>query len=1139
MRRFISIAVFCFAVLTSIQIGFAGEKFEADLQFGESDFLFRDVEGYDVVYLKGGEISGEVGQPQLPVFSWRISLPAGAEVQSVEIIGADFQSIAGSFTLFPVQPPRILSMTGDVKFVEPEPESYASNSWLPASVVDVRAFQQEDYGNATLLTLHVSPIQYRARSKQLRFVEELDVRIEYIMRHQARSVSPVTNKIAEALTGKTFSQPPRLDGANDKEYVIITSSTYTSEFQPLLDWKRKKGVPDTLVTTEWIYANYTGRDSQEKIRHFLQDVYVDWGIQWLLLGGDENIVPDRIAWAMDCEAGFYPNENDLSADLYYAALEGDWDANSNSIFGEVDDDVDLSPDIIVGRAPVQNATEAEDFVNKILTYEKNPDVTYQTSVLFYAEILWSNPYTNSGILKDMIDDESMPARYDPVTKLYEANGNESTSSVKNAYNEGQCYSNHAGHANYSVMTVGSGALYRSDMDDLYSPGKYGMLFSIGCWAAAFDYDCIAEHFVTNPDGGGIGFVGNSRYGWGSPGNPGLGYSEIMDRRFFSSIFNDGLVQPGLALAATKAYYIPYSQTENVYRWHQYQLNLLGEPEMPMWTDIPETLLVNFPPDILTGEQPFMVTVTNTSGEPLASARVCVMMGETVYEVAQTNAAGQVTFTISPDVGTLDVTVTTNNFLPFEGEATVTSTGSYLAVTDYSFADGNANGALEPDETVVLSLTLKNLGTTTSTGINVTVVDNAPFLQISSQNSDFGDLNSGEETTVSDFLTFSIDDTCTNGLAGYFDLEISNDALDTWEAAIGVVISTPLFEFVSYIAEDSNYNGYPEPGDLVDLTVTLCNAGLMDAEMVQMELNSSDSYITFIDSIATITSIPAGQTGERAFQLEIEPICPVPHFALIDVLTDDGTYSSSDNFYLAIGSTGFFDDMESGESFWTHSGSGDLWHRSERNCYSDVTSWYCGDEILGEYQNDMEATLTSASFQVTSNSIFSFWCQYDFTTYGVDGMYVELSDNGGADWEVLEYIGSGGALPDSLLNIGNQWVKYEYSLSDYPAGQTLQLRFRFKSDDEDIAEGIYVDDVLVAAAQISPVMNLTIYTDGNDAVLDWSAQTGAEYYQIYRSATPIFNTAGEPFATSDSAEWRDTNILLESGPNFYLVTSVRE
>jgi len=115
-------------------------------------------------------------------------------------------------------------------------------------------------------------------------------------------------------------------------------------------------------------------------------------------------------------------------------------------------------------------------------------------------------------------------------------------------------------------------------------------------ARAFDLaqDCIAERFIRNPHGGAVAFIGNSRYGWASPGNPGYGYSERFMQSFYEKLFVDGIRNAGAALAAAKAAFVPLAQEPNVYRWHEYELNLLGDPEMPVWTNEPAVLTVLHP-----------------------------------------------------------------------------------------------------------------------------------------------------------------------------------------------------------------------------------------------------------------------------------------------------------------------------------------------------------------------------------------------------------------------------------------------------------------------------------------------------------------------------------------------------------------
>jgi hypothetical protein len=60
--------------------------------------------------------------------------------------------------------------------------------------------------------------------------------------------------------------------------------------------------------------------------------------------------------------------------------------------------------------------------------------------------------------------------------------------------------------------------------------------------------------------------------------------------------------------------------------------------------------------------------------------------------------------------------------------------------------------------------------------------------------------------------------------------------------------------------------------------------------------------------------------------------------------------------------------------------------------------------------------------------------------------------------MLDFIGSGGALAKNDLT--SDWLKESYDLSSYPAGIVTRLRFRFTSDDEPVAEGFYIDNILV-------------------------------------------------------------------------------
>ncbi|MEO0094023.1 MAG: C25 family cysteine peptidase, partial [candidate division WOR-3 bacterium] len=626
------------------------------INFNLSNLVIEKSDGYDLIALPGCELTDAIGEPQLPVKSLYFVLPQGARVTQVAVINSQSTILDNEYAIAPAQPPAILSKDFPIKRVEPNPVIYNSLEPYPTEIV--KFIGQGDFGGDNIAMVLIYPLQYIPKTKRLKLFNELTISLEY------------------DLTNLKLPKPTKLDSNHNFEYLVITNSAMDTVFQRLCAWKTKKGIKAVTRNIDWIYNNYPGRDNPEKIRNYLKTLYPDSGLVWLLLGGDVGIVPVRKAFAMPCSAFIHSREDSLPCDLYYSDLDGAWDFNNNNVFGEVADSVDLFPEIFVGRAPVNSISQARTFVNKIITYETNPPLDYQCRALFMGEILWTNPYTDGGVSKDWIDAQYIPARFDPITKLYERLGNQSPSTVIAAINEGKNLINHNGHGWIDAMGVGTGFLTNSDMDNLINGQRQGILYSIGCWTSAFDFDAIGEHFVRNPNGGGVAFIGHSSYGWGSPGNPRFGYSDRFDAQFYVELFNNPLPHIGQVLALAKAHFIAYSRDANVYRWHQYQLNLLGEPEMLVATDSIKNLLVFHPNSVPLGASRIVITVTD-NGLPLRNALVCIQKGNEVYERGYTDFSGQVRLNINPTTyGNLTLTVTAHNFLPYQTELPV-MTGPYI------------------------------------------------------------------------------------------------------------------------------------------------------------------------------------------------------------------------------------------------------------------------------------------------------------------------------------------------------------------------------------------------------------------------------------------------------------------------------
>ncbi len=1058
------------------------------LEFSPEDLIFSISEGFDILYLKGCDITNKVGEPQLPVKLVHLVLPPGSKVEKVVVTSAEGEFLIGQYQIFPVQPPRILSlMQQPIPFVQPEPKVYGQSAEYPGKLVEYTG--TGFLGGYQLANILVYPIQYVPAEKKVKFYSHMEFKILYSpggkeplsIKQRSRIGKQVYQTILKQATlnpqrARLNLKPEKIKKSllppGDYEYVIITDTNYVSTFQPLGDWKTQKGVPAKIVTTDWIYTTYSGYDNTERIRNFIKDAYQNWGTLWVFLGGDTNVVPERIAWAMDCEAGFYPDENDIRCDLYFSDLDGTWDANGNHIYGEVEDLIDMYPDVFVGRASCSDVGKAEALVGKLLTYEKNPPTDYQTKMLFCAEILWSNPYTNSGLSKDLIDEKYVPPQFDPITKLYEALGNESWSTVMAAINEGQNIINHDGHANYGLMGVGTGYLDRGDMDALYNSPRNSILLSIGCWPAAFDYDCIAEHFINNPDGGGVAFIGNSRYGWGSPGNPEYGYSDRFDQQFYASLFSRDVYHLGATVGDMKSFYVPFSQQENVYRWCQYQVNLLGEPEMPIWTDTPQLLAVEHPDTIIVGNSQFPVTVMSASGgmEPVPEALVCLMKGDEVYQRGLTDQQGQILFDISPpSAGEMYVTATAHNFLYHTDTALVLTAGGCVLYDEHSIDDGsggNGDGLPSPGETIDMSVTLKNWGTEVEYNVYAILHSTGdPYVTITDSLQDFGTMNPGETAVSFQPYVFTIDSDCPNNHVIYFNLEINEGYGISWSSMIPVTVVTPDLIYSSYSVDDTsggNGNGEPEPDETFDLNVSVKNQGLELARGVTGHLSTTSPYVDVTDSIANFGDIGSEEIWNGTFEVYLLPGCPSIYFPYLHLRTEtsDG-YTFQDSFILNIGESGFEDNMESGTSLWTHGGTGDLWHLTSHRKHSGNWSWYNGIEDSWYFHNNMQTWLKSSSFALGPESYLSFWLWYDVTNYGVDGIHVEIVDALTEESDTLDFTGTGGAL-DSLLNTGNDWLEYSYDLSYILPGTSVYVRFSFASDDDypHDGEGFYIDDVRV-------------------------------------------------------------------------------
>ena len=579
--------------------------------------------GYHVPRIRGYTFMTEPSVPLLPVKGFSLVIPQTAEINNIQVVSATKEELRGDYDILPVQEPAPTGIKTSVRFTPKNTAIYASSKPYPGTL-----FEYAGEGNLRdyrILSIFVYPLQYNPAGEKLSLYKNITIEVTYtapstasgeLKRDEFASMvkASVSNPedvdalpaTATAAAASTALPPDAID------YVIITDRTFEAEFRVLADWKEAKKVSAAVVNVSWIESTYAGVDTQERIRNFITDARFAWGTKWILLGGDTNVVPHREAYS-----NFQSENERIPADLYYSDLDGTWNADGDSIYGEVADDIDFYPDVFVGRAPVDTVDEAKTFVNKTITYEQGPS-GYETTALLMAEYL--DTFTDGAVTKEMIDDDHIPDDFS-VTNLYESGGTLNKENAKNELNKGYGIVNHVGHGNAGGIGTGPDALYRADMDALNNGPNESVFYSLSCLSNAFEQDSFSEHVVLNPNGGGIAYIGNSRYGWYSPGNPGYGPSDLFDREFFKSLFNENFYHVGEALADSRITFIPASRSgDTVERWIQYSLNLLGDPETRIWTDSiqksPELSVTVDAPAKVTTYKTFAVTaaITNAGDE---------------------------------------------------------------------------------------------------------------------------------------------------------------------------------------------------------------------------------------------------------------------------------------------------------------------------------------------------------------------------------------------------------------------------------------------------------------------------------------------------------------------------------------------
>jgi len=296
---------------------------------------------------------------------------------------------------------------------------------------------------------------------------------------------------------------------------------------------------------------------------------------------------------------------------------------------------------------------------------------------------------------------------------------------------------------------------------------------------------------------------------------------------------------------------------------------------------------------------------------------------------------------------------------------------------------------------------------------------------------------------------------------------------------------PRLNFLSYTIDDDstggsvgNGNGVPEPGETIELPVTLRNNSTLTFSAVRAELWTNDPYVTMIDENEYYGNISGGATATSSvdgdYDFSISSSTPAGHLIQFTLDMYEGIRQFKDNFDGA--STNFTPACSLGSGVWFRGipSAGPGIAHSNTQVYAT--------NLSGTYPNNVDCTLTSNAFQIPTGpyAYLTFWHWYDIE-WQYDAGYVEVrygAPVGGSctgvtwsGWKKIYPIGGypgrtiGGSSSNTYniwgyMGQSNGWTKASFDLSPF-VPNCLQIRFRFETDGSTVGQGWFIDSVLVS------------------------------------------------------------------------------
>jgi PKD repeat protein len=824
------------------------------------------------------------------MISYVIGIP-GNRLVKAEVIQQETVRLQ-NYLVYPFQTPTTDNPGGQNKQFVIDQRYYSQPNIYPASQVYMD--KPGIWRDVKIAGLHVVPFSYNTATKELEVTTSITIEITFygsdpqFAFNPAKQVSPLFYKMYEGsiLNFESLGYTKSLLSNDDIKYLVITNTEAVETIQPLVDWKNQQGFRVQVRTME------AGFNTPQNFKDFITSLYNSDGLEYILMVGDA-----------------YPNggngggSNDVP--MFWWAPSGEDASYSDSWYTCMNGPDDHYADLAIGRIVYDDLDELGLQIQKTMDHYFNPDNATnwaENSILIAHMEEYPGKYTQCC---EEIRLYPYPLQTPIFEQAYGGAGYTNTQ-VVNYVNANSCgIFNYRGHGSATELWewCPQGSFTAQHVNQLTNEDRLFVFFDVCCDnmdIVAYAGDCLCESFMKSP----VASVAANGAIIPSYTIPNHDYDKEMYKAVFEEgIYNIGYITNFANITVLNVHGNLGRSNVRTYLW-------LGDASLEPWTLQPANLTVTHDAQLFLGLSDFSVNVLGTGG-PVEGALVCVSNADqTIYGIAETDASGFAQVVFDQPVqnpGTAKVTVTAHNHLPYQAEIPVIpQSGPYVVKEAYSLNDitgGNGDGLMDYGESILLSLSVKNVGIAQAVNVAVTLSTEDSYITFTDSTHVYGNIGPGEIVMATDAFAFEVANDIPDGHFVLVNVVATGTSDDTWTSSFSIGGHAPVLELGEVTISDpsGNNNGKIDPGETVNIMITAENSGSSGAVNLVGELSCADPYLTINSSQYNYGNVPGGGNATGSFSVTAAANTPAGHMVNLNFnLTADLGVTGSGTFQVVIG-----------------------------------------------------------------------------------------------------------------------------------------------------------------------------------------------------------------------------------------------